>query len=367
VVGVVAESLDVEGCRAAGRVTFTLVLRLTPIIAILYWSPLVSAQQDLSRWEDLFSQHPSEFRVRYGITPYFEEPVRGQATEFSLVQQDFWTSAEVWRDGNNQVWVHGGLRYQDIHTEAILPDTSQPFPEHLWNVIGGATYRHLFDEGSMIGGSLSIGSASDQPFHSSRELVGSLTAFYRLALEGRDSWLFFLSYNNNRDYANSVPIPGIEYLYNPSREFHAMVGFPMESLDWKPTEDLAFRLSYSIIHNIHALIAYRLAEPVQLYTGFDWNTQSYLLVNRPDSKDRFYYDEKRVKSGVKLTLIHGLVLDLSGGYAFDRSYRESPRHLRDAFDRVDIASGLYALASIDFSLGGSREPGEAGPKRQGDH
>src|SRR5258708_1637841 len=221
-VGVVAESLDVQGSRGEARVTFTLVLRLTPIIAILYWSRFVSAQQDPSRWEDLFSQHPSEFRVRYGITPYFEEPVRGQASDFSLVQQDFSTSAEVWRDGNNQIWVHAGLRYQDIHTEAILPDTGQPFPEHLWNVVGGATYRHLFEDDSMIGGSLSVGSASDQPFHSSRELVGSLTAFYRLALEGRDSWLFFLSYSNNRDYANSVPIPGIEYLYNPSREFHAM-------------------------------------------------------------------------------------------------------------------------------------------------
>lgn len=345
----------------------TFVFRLIPVAALLTWSPFVVAQQDMSRWEDLFSRHPSEFRIRYGVTPYFEEAVRGQSADFSLVQQDFSTSAEVWRDESDEVWIHGGLRYQEIHTEAILPDTGQPFPEQLWHVVGGATYRHLLRDGSTIGGSLSVGSASDQPFHSSRELVESLTAFYHLALESRDSWLFFLSYSNNRDFANYLPLPGVEYLYNPSREFHAMVGFPIESLEWKPIEDLSFRVTYSPLHNIHALISYRLADPLGIYAGFDWTTQSYLLVNRPEAKDRFYYDEKRAKSGLKITLARGLVLDLSGGYAFDRSYRESQHHLRNGFDRVDIASGLYALASIDFSLRGGREPGDQGPERQTDH
>ena len=140
----------------------------------------------------------------------------------------------------------------------------------------------------------------------------------------------------------------------------------MESLDWRPTEDLNFRVSYSLIHNIHALVTYRLAEPLRVYAGFDWNTQGYLLVDRPDPKDRFFYDEKRVKAGVKVTLVDGLVFDLGGGFAFDRSYWESQHGLRQKFDRVDIDSGLYALASLEFRLGRSHEPHEEKPEKPAD-
>jgi hypothetical protein len=293
--------------------------------------------------------------MRYGITPYFEEQVKGQDTSFSLLQQDFFASGLIWKDEHDDVSLHAGLRYQEFHTAAVLPDTGEPFPEQLWSVSTGATYRYLFDSGVTLGGTVDVGSASDHPFHSSREIVESVLVFARVPSGDRDSWLFFVAYSNNRDYANSIPIPGVEYLYNPSDEFHAMVGFPMESLDWRPLDDLNLSVRYSIIHNIHALVTYRLADPLRVYTGFDWNRQGYLLVDRPDSRDRFYYDEKRAKAGLKLTLMEGLILDLSGGYAFDRTYRESQHNLRSAFNRVDIENGIYASASLEFRLGRSHE------------
>jgi hypothetical protein len=327
---------------------------LTPASATAFLvlsSEVLSAQHDMSRWEDLFSQQPSEFRARYTVTPYFEEPVKGQDTEFSVLRQDFWAVGRIWGDGQNDIFLQGGVRHEEFQTGAILPDTGQPFPEELWDVHGGVSYRHRFDAGSVLGGSVSVGSASDQPFHSSREIVESVMAFFRLPFGDRDAWLFFLAYSNNRDYANSIPIPGVEYFYNPSPEFHAMVGFPLELVEWRPTPDLMFRCSYSLLHNVHALLSYRLADPLRAYVGFDWNDEGYLLVDRPDPKDRFFYDEKRAKVGVKLTLAKGLVLDLSGGYAFDRSYRESQHRLSNWFDRVDVRNGFFALASLEFALG----------------
>jgi hypothetical protein len=314
-------------------------------------SEMLWAQHDASRWEDMFSQQPSELRVRYSVTPYFEEQVQGQDTEFSLLRQDFSAMGRVWGDGTNDFFLQGSLRHEEFHTSAILPDTGVPFPHELWDVQGGVSYRHLFDSGSVLGGSVSVGSASDEPFHSSREIVETVMAFFRLPAGERDAWLFFLAYSNNRDYANSIPIPGVEYFYNPSSEFHAMVGFPMELLEWRPTPDLSFRCTYSLIHNVHALASYRLADPLRAYLGFDWNYEGYLLEDRPDPKDRFFYDEKRAKAGVKVTLAKGLVLDLSGGYAFGRSYRESQHRFSNWFDRVDVQSGFYALASIEFTLG----------------
>jgi hypothetical protein len=312
--------------------------------------------------EDLFSKEPTALRARYGMTATAEEGVRGQSADFALVEQEFSLNARIRGDEHDDVSFQGGLRFQEIHTRATLPDSGSPFPDDLWDVRLGLRYRHHFDGGQVLGGTVSVGSASDQPFESSRDLVEHILLFLRLPSGERDSWLFFLGYSNNRDYANSLPIPGIEYLYRPSSDFHLMVGFPMESVQWRPVEDLTLSLKYSFIHNLHATITYRLAEPLRAYAGFDWNTESYLLADRTDPEDRFRYEEKRAKAGLKFTLAQGLVLDVGGGYQFDRSYREKRGNRGGTSDRMDIDSGFCFLASLEFKLGRSADRDEVSPK-----
>ncbi|HLY08463.1 MAG TPA: hypothetical protein VKW04_04055 [Planctomycetota bacterium] len=313
------------------------------------------AQHDPSRLEDLLSDHPSEYRARAGMTMYAEEPVRGQTTDFALLEEDFSASALLWKDDVEDLRLSAGVRHQGIRTGAILPDTGIPFPDDLWNVNVGLTYRYLFESGLVLGGSVGVGSASDDPFHSSREIVESVMIFLKVPSGDRDAWLFALAYSNNREYANSYPIPMIEYFYNPSPEFRLMVGFPMEFVEWRPLPDLSLRLLYSLVHNIHALAAYEIADPLRIYAGFDWNTQGYLLLDRPDSADRFFYDEKRVKGGFRLILGEGWTFDLSSGYAFGRKYSQSDHGLRNSFDRVDIGSGLYGMATLEWKLGHARD------------
>jgi hypothetical protein len=340
-------------------------LALETALFLLLSSP-AWAQRSPARDEDLFSKEPTALRARYGLTAGAEEGVRGQSADFALVEQDFFLKARIWGDEHDDVSFHGGLRFQEIQTRATLPDSGSPFPDDLWDVNLGVSYRHHFDGGQVLGGAVSVGSASDHPFESSSELVEHIMVFLRLPSGERDSWLFFLGYSNNRDYANSLPIPGIEYLYRPSRDFHLMVGFPMESVEWRPVEDLTLGLKYSFIHNLHATITFRLAEPLRVYAGFDWNTENYLLVDRTDPQDRFHYEEKRAKAGLKLTLADGLVLDLGGGYEFDRSYREKRRGRGGTSDRVYIDGGFCFMASLEFSLGRSGDRDEAPPNTRTD-
>jgi hypothetical protein len=312
------------------------------------------AQQDPSRWQDMLSEHPSEYRARVGLRYIPEEQVKDQNADFALFEESFSGSGLIWKDDVEDVRLSADVRHEGIRTTAILPDSGVPFPDDLWSVSVGATYRYLFKSGVVLGGSVSIGSASDEPFHSSREIVESVVGFVKLPSGERNAWLFGLAYSNNREYANSFPIPIIEYFFNPSWDFHAVVGFPMESLEWRATEDLTFQLTYALIHNIHALAKYRVADPLRVYVGFDWTTEGYLLVDRPDPKDRFFYDEKRAKGGVRLEFGEGWSFDLSAGYVFGRKYGESDRGLRSAFDRVEIGSGAYGLASLEWRLGQAR-------------
>lgn len=313
-----------------------------------------AAQQEFSRWEDLLSDHPAAYRSSGGVTSYLERPVRGQDADFSLLEEEFSASGLIYEDEHEDLRLSAGVRHEGIRTDAILPDTGISFPDELWNVTLGAAYRYLFESGLVLGGSVGVGSASDDPFHSSREIVGSVTAFAKVPAGERDAWFFAVSYSNNREYANAYPIPVIEYLYNPSADFHLMVGFPMEFLEWRPAPDWRFRVSYSLIHNIHALLSYEVDDGLRAYVGYDWTTQGYLLVDRPDPKDRFFYEEMRAKGGFRLDLGAGWSLDVSGGYAFDRRYSQSQSGLRNSFDVVEIESGLYGLLSVEWRLGHAR-------------
>ncbi|MBI3856964.1 MAG: hypothetical protein HY293_14855 [Planctomycetes bacterium] len=331
-------------------------------LLFLLLSSTAWAQRNPGQDEDFFSKGPTPLRLRYVLTAKGEEGVQGQAADFALVEQEFSLHARVWGDEQDSVSFQGGLRFQDIRTGATLPDSGRPFPDELWAVNLGARYQHRFDGGQVLGGGVGVGSASDQPFESSRELVEHVLIFFHLPSGEHESWHFFLGYSNNRDYANSVPIPGVEYLYRPSPDFRLMVGFPMEAVEWRPVEDLTLSLRTSFVHNVHATITCRLAEPLRVYAGFDWNSENYLLVDRADPKDRFHYEEKQAKAGLKVTLAEGLVLDVGGGTIFDRSYREKRKLLGGTSDRVDIDSGLCFLASLEFRLGRSGDREEAPSK-----
>ena len=43
------------------------------------------------------------------------------------------------------------IRDQEFDTRAILPDTGEPFPDELWNVRFGTSYRHRFESGWIAG------------------------------------------------------------------------------------------------------------------------------------------------------------------------------------------------------------------------
>jgi hypothetical protein len=342
--------------------TKTALVLATMSVGLFMAASPAGAQQEFSRWEDLLSDHPSEFRASGGVASYLERPVRSQDADFSLLEEEFSASGLIYEDEHEDLRLSAGVRHEGIRTGAVLPDTGLPFPDELWNVTFGATYRYLFESGLVLGGSVGVGSASDDPFHSSREIVGSVTVFTKVPVGERDAWFFAVSYSNNREYANAYPIPVIEYLYNPSTEFHLMVGFPMEFLEWHPAPDWRFRVSYSLIHNIHALLSYEVVDGLRAYVGYDWTTQGYLLVDRPDPKDRFFYEEMRAKGGGRLDLGAGWSVDLSGGYAFDRRYSQSQSGLRNSFDVVEIEGGLYGLLSLEWRLGHARPQYERPPQ-----
>jgi hypothetical protein len=283
------------------------------------------------------------FRADYRATWYPAEPVTGQPTNLGYLQQDFSVACPVWQDACNEWSVSAHVRAETFDTNAILPDSHRPFPDDLWNVRFGTTYRHQFGNDWIAGGTVSFGSASNEPFHSINELTAGVNAFLRVPQGEHNAWLFTLNYSVNSELP--FPIPGVAFFWAPTEQFHALIGLPLQ-IWWRPVDDLTFDISYMLIHNVRARATYRLCGPVRIYFGYEWNNESYFLTDRPDDRDRFFYYDQRLVAGVQAALDRHWSFDLSSGYVFDRHYFQGQSYNHNGFDRIDVGDGPFLSGQV---------------------
>jgi hypothetical protein len=281
--------------------------------------------------------------ANYRFTWFPNEAVKGQGTDLGYTQHDLAVSIPVWQDEFNEWSVNAHVRAEVFNTGAVIPPTLQPFPDELWSVRFGAAYRHLFDNGWIAGGSVSVGSASDKPFHSINEMTAGVNAFLRIPSCEHNAWLFTLSYSANSELG--FPIPGVAYMWQPTDYFRANIGLPF-ALWWRPMEDLTLDFSYMLVRTVHARATYRVCREVRVYTAFDWSNESYFLADRVNENDRFFYYDKRLSAGVLLHLGRSATLDFSGGYVFDRFYFEGQHFSDSNVNRIDVGNGPFVAVRV---------------------
>jgi hypothetical protein len=283
------------------------------------------------------------FRVDYHITWFPDEEVKSQAANLGFVREDFSLVVPLWQNPCDEWSASLHVRNELYHTNAVFPQSGQPFPEDLWAIHLATTYRHLFDNGWIAGGTLSIGSASDQPFHSINEMTAGVSAFLRVPQGEHNAWLFSLSYSSNSELP--IPIPGVAFVWQPSDQFHATIGLPFQIM-YRPVDDLTLDFSYMLLTSIHARATYRLSPRVRIYAGYDWNNESYLPVDRPNENDRLFYYDQHLTTGVQIAVCRNASVDLSGGYAFDRYYFEGHSLSDSNHNRIDVEDTLFLSAGF---------------------
>jgi hypothetical protein len=288
---------------------------------------------------------PPVLFASYHASWFPDQPVAGQPTNLGFFREDLSLSAPVWRTPSDQLTLRASVRDENFHTLAILPDTGQPFPANLWNAQLGGSYTHRFENGWVASGMLSVGSASDKPFHSINEMTVGVNAMLRIPSGEHNAWLFTLSYSPTGQLA--FPVPGVAYFWQPSDQLFATIGLPLRIV-YRPLDDLVFDVSYMLLTTVHAGAIYRLAPPLYLHAAFDWQNESYFLADRADTQSRLFYYDKTLSAGVRYIINHHAALDLTGGYVFDRYYFEG-RQLSDShFNRIDVGDGPYLSFQAQF-------------------
>lgn len=316
-------------------------------LGLVFLTPAPAATQaELQQWVD-----PTLGRMMgrgdYRITFYSDERVQGQSTHLDLTQHNFTLVTPLFQNSTDELAMSARLRYQNYDTAARLPDTGQRLPEELYDAKAGLSYRHKFANDWILGGSVTAGSASDEPFHSEDELIVRAAALLRVPSGPRNAWLYSITYASDVEifHMRHIPIPGIAYYWAPSDSFRAVIGFPFTSVEYRPVEALTLEASYFPVRTVRARAMYAVFRPLRVFIGFDADHDSYYLAHRGDKDDQLFYYEKRVTAGMRFDLRH-VGIEVTGGYAFDRFYFEGERYSERNENRFDVADGTFVAVRL---------------------
>jgi hypothetical protein len=274
------------------------------------------------------------------------EPTRSVESgpgELGMVRQETGLRFPIWKNGADALFGGVSVRSLLFNTDVILPDTGQAFPNRLWDVRGNLQYKREFSNGWTGGLGGSLGSTGDRPFAGWKEVLGGANASLRIPVRERDAWLFSLSYQPTGGLP--FPIPGLAYVWQPNDQLTANIGIPFQ-LYWRPIEKLRFDASYLPVQRVRAYATWELTETVELFGGFDWINESYLLWDRRNDDDFFNLLEKRLPLGVRWYVTDSWIFDASAGYVFDRVFFSGPDILDQSSNRVAVAPGAFAMLRL---------------------
>jgi len=280
----------------------------------------------------------------YAAAWYPSRSVGGQPTDLEFVRQSLNVGVPVLRNDRDMLLARLGVRNTLFDTGARLPDSGRPFPEQLWDLNVGLNYMRRFENGWSGMLMMGIGSASDVPFHSIREITGTLGAMVKIpAANDRDSWQVGAMYLVGGPV--NFPLPILSYSWNPTDRLKVNIGLPL-SIVWRPTDEWTLNVSYVPLYNINARFTRRIAPQLQLFGAYEYLNESYLLAERADIRDRFFVFEQRLVAGVRWDVGSNGTIEVNGGHSFGRVYGEGQSQWSSLKDRIEVEPGPFLGAQF---------------------
>lgn len=242
------------------------------------------------------------------------------------------------------IWlVTSSLQRLEINTTAMPPAAERSLPNQLWDIEIGAMHIREWDDGWRAGGMLRVGSPSDRPFAALRDMTVTFLTFLTIPSGERDAWSFSLFYSPTGQIV--FPIPGIAYVWRPNRQFQANLGIPF-SFEYRPTDALTLTASYMPVANVKVFARQSLGARWSAYAGYETVTETFLLADRVDDRERTYIFDQRLMLGAQRELARGWKLDLSAAYVFDRQIFQAEKFSGDRQGELAIAPGVAGMVQL---------------------
>jgi hypothetical protein len=157
-----------------------------------------------------------------------------------------------------------------------------------------------------------------------------------------------LDYDGHRLFLPDTPIPGFGYSHTFDPHLDMVLGLPISSITWKPTEQWRIYLDYTLLADFDIDIGYEFIKHWTVFTALETRRDQFHISALPGNT-RLLYSQKRVEGGIRYVFSEWLNLSASVGYAFSTDFRFG-------FDTRDTNPYLYATdepyirASLNFKF-----------------
>ena len=283
----------------------------------------------------------SPFTTRLWWIP--QQNLQNQAGDLAMNGEEVEVAFPL-RIAPEDIWLGlASVQRLEISTAAVLPDSGLPVPAQLWDIEIGAMHLRTLNNGWRAGEMVRVGSPSDLPFASLRDMTVTILGFLTIPRGERDEWNLSLFYSPTGQII--YPIPGVAYVWRPNPQFRASLGIPF-SLEYRPTETLTVTASYRPLNNVQVLVRKSLSEAWSIYGSYGTMNETFLLAERLENRERTYLFDQRLTLGVRRELGHGWSLDLSTAYVFDRQIFQAEKFSGSRRDELVIDPGVAGMLQI---------------------
>lgn len=278
-----------------------------------------------------------EVEGSYSGRVWGESDVKDSDLDFGMQKHDFAFQAPLYQDQRNELAIGISADVRIVDTDLILPEVNRKFPDDLWDLNLGLSYRRKINQKWVGGVRAAIGSPSDKPFHTWDEVAYNGAAFARYDINKNHGMYFFLFYSSITDFLPGIPFPGVGWLYNnDDRSLSVMLGAPLLFVNWRPVKQLSLKVIYFPVRNVYAEASWSFNKSLRAYACYSWSYQDYYLSDRPREENRLFYYEMRGMGGLEYKATENVTLGLSGGYAFERMMFQGENYGDDDQYRIDL-------------------------------
>lgn len=284
-----------------------------------------------------------EFRSDLWTSPYHdkENPVRLTSAQFYspvLRQNDQFATFTASASGVN-------LGRSDIS----IGDRQVALGQDLQDNSIGLGYSQVSEDQFSFLILAAYSSASDRPFNQARNNWTEINTVFLLPPKDNYNWFFALNYSKNRGYFNDSVFPFVGINYDISEQTNLKVGFPFVWLTLKKDDDMM--LEFFLSPGSGRIQAFKkLGEKFKAYTRVGLTSYSYLHENRIDDKDRLFFQERSLETGLIAQVSDQTAVGFNLGYAFERIFFEGENLFKPKGQKAKLGSDLYGSLIVEFKL-----------------
>jgi hypothetical protein len=190
-----------------------------------------------------------------------------------------------------------------------------------------------------------VGYAGNAPFGEGDAYYAKATLVLGKKLHRRTDLALVIDYDGNRTVFPDIPLPGIVYRHEFDPRLSYVIGVPLSSVTWRPSEQWLIELTWNLVDRIDARVEYKLFKEATIFANVERREEGFTVDGLADN-DRLLFEQKRAEVGVRVQPWEHTSFLLAGGYAFGSDFSIGFDQ-RDSEKLADISDEYYFRAGFE--------------------